>query len=286
MSERREPASMRAGNMALRAVVVSSLALSPTVAGAQPHEAQRNEAQASPRSAASLVTFTDGRLTLAADRPLLPAVLAELSAKAKIAIVVGDALAQERVAVELHEVTLEEAFGRLLAPYDAFYLYSAPDRSAGAISAIWVYSRGEGRALEPVPPSEWASTQELEQRLDDPDPNVRYEAYEAVIERQGDKALPILRKAFADGSDVVRFSAVYAAINGGLEIPTSDLSVIVLSDRSRDVRLLALEALATRPDAEPLVTSMQNDPDEGVANQAKETLRLLREAAERRKPKL
>jgi hypothetical protein len=264
-----------------RALVVIYLAGSFTFEPVRAQDVQRNEPEA-PHPAAPVVTFNkNGRITLSGARPLLSQVLAELSLGANIPIVVSDALAQESVDIKLDEATLEEAFGQILAPYDAFYLYTASGKSDGAIRTIWVYPRGEGRSLQPVSPAQGASTKELEQALKDPDQNVRYEAYEAVIGRQGALALPTFHKALADVSDVVRFSALHAAIEAGLEIPISDLSALVSSDPSRDVRLLALEELGSRPEAEALVASLQDDPDSEVGAQAKETLQRLRAVAKK-----
>src|SRR5262245_9673732 len=178
-----------------RALVVIYLAGSFTFEPVRAQDIQRNEPEA-PHPAAPVVTFNkDGRITLSAKRPLLSAVLAELSAGANIPILVSDALAQESVDIKLDEATLEETFGRILAPYDAFYLYTASGKSDGAIRTIWVYPRGEGRSLQPAPPAQAASTKELEEALKDPDLNVRSEGYEAIIGRQGAHALPIFHKA-------------------------------------------------------------------------------------------
>jgi HEAT repeats len=263
------------------ALVVISLAASSMCEPVRAQDIPRNEPDAPP-TAAPVVTFNkDGRIIISAERPLLSEVLAELSAGANIPIVVADALAEESVAIKLREVTLEQAFGQILAPYDAFYLYSASGKSDGAISTIWVYPRGEGRSLQPVAPAQGASTKELDRALEDPDPNLRYQAYEAIIGRQGARALPTLHKALADDSEVVRFAALHAAIDAGLEIPTSELSALVSSDPSRDVRLLALEGVGSRPEAEALVAGLQDDPDREVGAQAKETLERLRAAAKK-----
>ena len=262
-----------------RALVVIYLAGSSVFEPVRAQDTQRNEPEATHQGAPLVAFNKDGRVSLSAERPLLSEVLAELSAGANIPIVVADALARESVAIKLHGVTLEEALGQILAPYDAFYLYTASGRSDGAISTIWVYPRGEGRSLQPVPPAQEASTKELEQALGDPDPSVRYEAYETIIGREGTRALPTFHKALADDSDLVRFSALHAAIDAGIEISTSDLSALVSSDPSREVRLLALEGLGSRPEAEGLLASLQDDPDREVGAQAKEMLQRLRAVA-------
>ena len=59
------------------------------------------------------------------------------------------------------------------------------EKLPASIKGIWVYPKGEGLELEPVPPSLWASTKELEAQLEDPDPGVRNDTFETLIERQG-----------------------------------------------------------------------------------------------------
>jgi hypothetical protein len=249
-------------------------------------EGKRDPQTSIAKPPARLVTLAaDGTLSVTGSRASLQAVLNEISVQAKFAIVLADALERERVSVVLRDVPLEEGLKRLLAAYDAFYLYSAPDnKSPGLINAIWVYPRGEGRALEPVPPTLWASTKELEQQLDDPDPNVRSNTYEALIERRGDRALATVLRGLVDIDESVRLMTLTTALNTGIEIPASDLHAVVLSDQSQHVRMLALEALEGKSEAEAIAESVKDDSDELIRNQARLMLEALKTRGGRKPP--
>jgi hypothetical protein len=219
----------------------------------------------------------DGRLTITpgAAPPRLRTVLEEISAHARIPIVVSDLLDNEVVAMSVRGAPLEDGLNRLLARYDVFYLYSGSGAmSPGALAGVWVYRRGEGRTLEPVPPALWASTKELEAQLDDPDPAIRTDTYEALVERHGNRALATVLRGLNDADEGVRLMTISAATREGVEIPTPDLQAVLLSDRSYAVRRLALEALEGRAEAEAVAEHLSRDPDEHIRQEA--TLMLAR----------
>ena len=223
--------------------------------------------------AAPLVMISaEGRLSLRASRPLLSSVIREISSRLNLPIVVADALARERVTVQLSDVPLDDALKQLLAGYDAFYMYTAEETLPGRIAAIWVYRRGEGRDLMPVPPESWASTEEIEKRLDDPDPEVRIRALETLLERDGDGSLPAVLKSLADGEDPVRLATLGAAVDAGVEIPTARLTDLALGDPVAEIRFIALQELESRPEAASVAAVAQNDPSDLVSNQAKQIL--------------
>jgi HEAT repeat protein len=218
------------------------------------------------------VSITDGALTLAADRQSLSAVLGAISSRTKIPIVVSDSLADARVSIALRAVPLEEGLRGLLAPYDAFYFLSADDGKAASIRTIWVFARGEGHDLEPVPPAVWGSTKELETQLDNTDPGIRSETIEALIERLGDRGLPTVLRGLSDPDEGVRLATLSAAADAGIEIPANDLHTVVLTDQSQPVRLAALEELSSRPEAEAVARSLRDDVDLVVRNRARQML--------------
>jgi HEAT repeat protein len=203
-------------------------------------------------------------------------VLGEISAHTKVPIFLSEALENERVSVVLEAVPLEEGLKRLLAAYDAFYLFSAAEKSSASIASIWVYPRGEGRELEPVPPTLWASTKELEAQLDNESPGVRSETYEALIERLGERGLATVLRGLVDQDEGVRLATLSTALNTGIEIPASDLHAVILGTQLQYVRVLALEALAGRPEAEAIAESVKDDPDEVIRNHARLMLEALR----------
>ena len=69
----------------------------------------------------------DGTMSISATRLTLKAVLDDISVQAKFPIVVAESLERERLSLQLGGVSLEEGLKRLLAAYDAFYLYSPSD---------------------------------------------------------------------------------------------------------------------------------------------------------------
>ena len=276
------------------AVIAISMATAADVAAAQavPSQAARSaevqeQAQADresangqaprPRAAASRpatkVTITDGALTLTADRQSLHTVLGLISSRTRIPIVVSDSLTDARVSIALRAVPLEDGLRRLLSAYDAFYLFSAPDGNAPAsIQTIWVFARGEGHDLEPVPPTVWGDTKDLEARLDDSDPGVRSEAIEALIERLGERGLPTVQRGLLDPDEGVRLATLSAAGNAGIQVPASDLHTVVLTDQSPSVRAAALEELAGRPEAEGIARTLRDDADPEIRNRARQIL--------------
>jgi hypothetical protein len=226
----------------------------------------------------------DGTLTViaSASRPLsLKTVLNDISTQHKMPIVVAETVENDRVSNDVRGVSLDEGLKRLLAAYDAFYLYSAEGRRPGAIRAIWVYGRGEASDIEPVPATTWASTRELDARLEDPDPGVRAETFDALIERHGKSSLGIVLRGLVDSDDAVRLGTLTSALDAGVDIPSTDLHSLVLSDSLQGIRLLALEAIETRPEAMSIAESVKDDQDEVIRT----TARLLLERLENRSKK-
>jgi type II secretory pathway component GspD/PulD (secretin) len=257
------------------------------VSAAAAQQSQATQTDPSVKPWVSPVSLSpDGRVTLQRGNWPLTATLSDLAAQTRIAIVVAESLAQETVAISFEQLTVEDALGRLLRPYDAFYLYPAEEKTAARrIVAVWVYARGEGRQMEPIPPAAAQASGELELRLAHPDVAVRFDAYEALIERAGADALPMIRRALADASEEVRLASLNAATTEGIEIPLTDLTAIVLTDPSRHVRLAALQALESRPDAAAVLTTLRTDPDHDIASQAAALLEHLQSAGKKRTPR-
>jgi hypothetical protein len=235
------------------------------------------------------VTITrDGTVSISATRLTLRAVLDDISVQAKLPIVLAESLEEERVSLQLGGASLEEGLKRLLAPYDAFYLFSPSEKEketlSPSIKGIWIYPKGEGLELQPVPPGLWASSKELEAQLDDPDPGVRSLTFEALIERHGARGLPFVLRGLVDSDDSVRLTTLTAALNVGVEIPTTDLQALVVSDPLQGIRLRALEAIETRPEASAIAESVKNDPDEVIRNTAALLLKHLQDQNTKKPP--
>jgi HEAT repeat protein len=240
---------------------------------------------AAPPALRPVIVAADGTLSIAARRLTLKQVLDEVSVRAKVSIVLAESLQEQHVSLRLDAVPLEEGLKRLLAAYDVFYLFSPSQTASAAIKGIWVYPKGAGLELEPVPPALWGSTQELEARLEDPDPGIRSETFEALIERKGDDGLPIVQRGLVDPDEGVRLGTLSTAVHAGIEIPTADLRALVLTDSSPSVRRAALEALAGRPEAEAIAASLQSDADEAVRAQAMWLLETFAARGTRKPPR-
>jgi HEAT repeat protein len=232
-----------------------------------------------------LVTIAaDGSISVTASRTPLAAVLAEISVQTRTPILLSDALEDARVSAIVRDLPLEQALKRLLAEYDTFYLVGSRDNKPQSIRAIWIYPKGEGDGLEPVPPSVWSSTNELKGQVDDPDAGVRSEVIETLIERLGDKGLPIVMKGLADSDEIVRLATLAAAADHDIDIPSADLHSLVLTDQSACVRIAALRALEGRPEARAIASSLKDDADEAVRNEARYMLGEL-QVERRRQPR-
>ena len=157
------------------------------VSGAAAQESPATHTESSVTPWVSPVSVSpDGRVTLKSGNWPLTATLSDFAAQTRIAIVVSESLAGETVSISFEHLPVEDALGRLLRPYDTFYLYPAEEKAAARrLAAVWVYARGEGRPMEPIPPAAAQASGELELRLAHPDVAVRFDAYEALIERAG-----------------------------------------------------------------------------------------------------
>src|SRR4029453_11948891 len=119
------------------------------------------------------LTIADGRVTCAIKNSPIGEVLQECGARTQLAFVARDDVADDRISLNLDNVPFEEAVRRLLRRYDAFLYYAATDSPPASLRVVWIYPKGSGAALQPVPPESWAATAELQQGVRDPDPAVR-----------------------------------------------------------------------------------------------------------------
>lgn len=109
-----------------------------------------------------VVAVKGERLTVQVqDRPL-DWILEEISRESRVAIVRAAGVGDERVSLQLHDVPLDEALHEILMDHDAFFFYGAEREAPAALKVVWVYPKGRGRGLAPVPPEAWASTQEMQ----------------------------------------------------------------------------------------------------------------------------
>jgi len=221
----------------------------------------------------SVITFRDGRLTVRVQERSLEWILEEISRVTRVGIFLADGMEDKRISIDFQDLSLDEGLRRLLTDNDAFFFYGGEGKASAAMKAIWVYPKGQGRGLEPVPPEAWASTKEIEGKLAYPDAAVRAGTIETLVERKGDQALDAVLQALKDKEDEVRTRALYAAVDSGMELPADSLIYLALHDQSPNVRFLALEALEGHPKGKEIAERALADPDPHVRNKAQEILR-------------
>lgn len=237
------------------------------------------------------VLFKEGRLSVSVSKNSLESILEEISRTAGIAIIRAEGVGEELISIQFQDLLLDEGLRRILKDNDAFFFYgvqkstgvreeSTGEKASAALRALWVYAKGRGRGLMPVPPETWASTKEFEQKLTDPDPQVRANAVSTVIERKGEQAVDVVLQALSDRDDGVRTRALYGALSSGVTVPAYFLSDLALRDKSSDVRFLALQALAENPNSRAVAELALDDPNEHVRLKAQEILLQLDSATE------
>ena len=248
------------------------------------------DAQAPPTLAESRFSLVvrDGRLSATIDRAPLLQVLEELSIRAQITCLPGPGLDTAHVSAELKDVPVEAGVRQLLKQFDTFLYYGGSgDTPETRLVAVWVYPRGAGGVLRPVPPSEWASTKDLDSALADRDPLVREKAYEALLSRPDAASHNLVLLAIRGASETdadLRQRLLSAAITKGLELPRDMLGDLVRADATEEIRLMALDALAGDAEARAIVTGAANDSSALVRARAREVLLELDSLARRRDP--
>jgi|SRR5579864_1088397 len=223
----------------------------------------------------SLVSFKDGRLSVAVQGRSLERLASEISNGSGVPILVDSALAKALVTANLQNLPLDEGLRQILKNYDAFFFYGIDEDGPASLKVVWVYPKGNGRGMAPVPPEKWASTKELEKRLSDSNPEVRARAIEALIERKRGQAADAVAQALKDSDNQVRTQALYRAAQSGVDIPVNTVRSLALNDPSADVRFLALQSMANNPGVRAVAEWLLNDPSEPVRLEAQEILQRL-----------
>ncbi len=242
----------------------------------------------------STVTVRADRLRVRVqDRPL-EWVLNEIVRQSTVVILNTETVAGQTVSMQLQEMPLDQALRQILKDHDTFFFYGAEEKGSGegkepqaTLKTVWIYPKGQGQHIAPVPPEQWASTKEMRQGLTDSDPGVRARTIELLVEREGERALNEVILALRDWDDQVRDRALHAALNSGVPLPAVLLEDMVQYDSSPIVRFLALGALATGPGdsliLDPNVRTVAeralNDPSPQVKEQARQILEQVEQPA-------
>lgn len=249
----------------MRILLGASLAVIAVTAGASASDRVKD----APRR--DTVSSKDGRLSLDVQGRALEWVLDQISRAAGVAFVTEETLPETTLSVQFGDLPLDEGLRRVLKDHDAFFFYEAQGDAPSALRGVWIYPKGQGRSVAPVPRERWASTLEIEKMLTASDAEARSRAVEALVERQGEKARAAVLRALKDDSARVRTRALYGAFSSGLEVPADALAE-ALDDPSSDVRFLALEAVAGRPEAAALARRALGDASPHVRERAREIL--------------
>ncbi len=232
----------------------------------------------------SQISFSDGRLSANFKNLPLSRLADQISHKAAVAVLLQDGVGSQLVSASFKKLPVDEGLRQVLRTQDVFFFYGVDEKPPPALKAVWIYPKGRGRGLAPVPPEKWGSTGELSALLADKDPQVRGQAIQTLVERKGGSAKGDVLKALHDGNAQVRATALYAALRSAVDLSPEELSGLALHDDSADVRFLALQALSNSPDVRPIAEEAVHDPSEVVSNQALAILNRLDAQANASRP--
>jgi len=225
------------------------------------------------QSSGSALAEQDTLVTLQAKEVPLRELLDQIAQAARVALIVDPQVtATEKVSVDFRTFPVEAALQGILKDYDAFYFFGAQDDPQARLRIVWVYPKGQGAGLQPLPPEQWASTKEIRERMNAADPNLRASAIEALVQRLADGAREEILTALRDADERVRTMALYEALDNAVEIPESTLVNLALYDTSPKVRFLALRALSGREDMKWTAERALRDPNPHVRAAAQQIL--------------
>lgn len=222
----------------------------------------------------------DGRMHLQVEGRSLSFLLEEIARKGGINIFLANDLQDLEVSEEFIDIPVEEALRELLKEFDTFVSYQAGEQGPASLTSVWVYPKGQGRNIKPVPLAIWGSTKEVERSLSAPEAAERAEAYEVLVDRQGAGALETVLQAIRDPDDLVRYRSLYKALESGVIFPLESLRHLVQYDPSADVRFLALEAIVNDSrlesnDLRGVLEIAADDSSERIRDQARQILSYL-----------
>jgi len=232
----------------------------------------------------SQISFSNGRLSANFKNLPLSRLADQISHKAGVAVLLQDGVGDQVVSASFQKLPVDEGLRQVLRTQDVFFFYGVDEKQPSALKAVWIYPKGRGRGLAPVPPDKWGSTGELAAMLADKDPQVRGHAIQTLVERKGGSAKGDVLKALHDGNAQVRATALYAALRSAMDLSPEELSGLALHDDSVDVRFLALQALSNSPGVRPIAEEAVHDPSEVVSNQALDILNRLDAQANPQQP--
>ncbi|HYO80074.1 MAG TPA: HEAT repeat domain-containing protein [Bryobacteraceae bacterium] len=241
-------------------------------------------AAAEPSAGSLSVTCQNGLLNVSAHRVPIRRVLEEIGPKADVRMMVTEGVPETLVSADLTKVPVAEAVLQLITPNEAFFYYAADTQAVAKLRTVWVYPQGTASGLRPVPPEMWAGRKELEAALGSPDPQVRGQAYEALIGRQDDRSRALVLQTLSgrrETNDGVRHRILSLALQKGMPVPAEVLAVLARTDPSENIRWTALDALYDETVLKAVAETAQADASEAIRERAKRILESLKAAAER-----
>ena len=132
--------------------------------------------------------------------------------------------------------------------------------------------------MQPATLQACAGGKELEAALADANPQVRQQAYEALMMRPDGRSRDLIIQALRgtrERDDALRQRIFSAALSKGLEIPPDVLTEIARSDSSEQVRWIALDALSHHANAQPAAQAALTDASPAVRQKAEEILSAI-----------
>ncbi len=230
------------------------------------------------------ISLTKGRLSMSVERVPVQWIVEQIASKSMVPMI-WDSRAEDRlVTVDFRGLRLDQGLLEILRDYDTFFFYGAGNEHGdpASVTVVWIYPKGKGLGLKPVPPEDWASTKESQATLFDADPEVRSRSIQTLVERMGQRAEQAVLDTLSDEDADVRTAALYAAVSSGVELPAYALTDLALKDPSSSVRFLALQGLeaAEYSEIQWIAEEARNDPNPHVQLKARKILERLDRASQ------
>jgi hypothetical protein len=232
------------------------------------------------------MSFDQGRLSVRLQNTPIGVVLEELKLRTRIRIVVAEELDHAEISADWIDVPLDLALRALLTNYDAFFYYGGASEEPATLRTVWVFPKGRGSTLQPVPPEAWVDSNEFEAVLADTDVRIRQQAYEALMRRPDSRRHEVVIQTIRgvrEKDEGLRQSIFSAALNRDLSIPPEVLLDTARFDGSEQIRWMALDALSQHAIAKEAAEMALTDASSAVRQRASEILVELTAEMNRRK---
>ncbi|NKB81105.1 MAG: hypothetical protein GKS05_04280 [Nitrospirales bacterium] len=216
----------------------------------------------------------DNRISVRLENHPLSWVLQEVVTRGHVAITKAEESAATfetiPVTAQFKDLPLDQGLRILLKDVDALYFYRAGRQAAADLQTVWVYPKGQGETMRPVPPSVWDPTRELRANLSHSEPAHRRKALKDLIKHEGANAEPYILEALNDPNDSVRHLAFEGAFRTSIDVPVDVLTDLLQHDALPRIRFLALHALTRDVEANRwLIELVLDDADEKIQEHAK-----------------